>query len=262
MTGPDLAVQDHDEQGVSEAMACYVYGIVPCGTAGLSENVAGLDDSRVELVEHGEVAAVVGQVNTDRPPGRKAELVAHSRVLDACATAGAVIPVRFGSFLPDRATVISELLQPNHDRFAVLLADLADRKQFSLRARYNEAAVLAEVVAERPDIAHLREVTRELPEEAAYAERVRLGELVAQALEGKREADTQNLLDVVLPHTVAYHVRAGTGVDHMADIAFLVQTDQRQAFEDAAEAVAEAMHERARLRLLGPMAPYDFVAEE
>jgi hypothetical protein len=51
-------------------------------------------------------------------------------------------------------------------------------------------------------------------------------------------------------------------VDHMADVAFLVDVEQREAFEDAAEAVAEAMQERARLRLLGPMAPYDFVAEE
>ena len=32
-----------------------------------------------------------------------------------------------------------------------------------------------------------------------------------------------------------------------------------EAFEDALEAVAEAMHERVRLQLLGPMAPYDFV---
>jgi hypothetical protein len=255
-------MQDHDTSGLPEGVACYVYGIVPAARRDVPGDVTGLDDTPVELVVHGEVAAVVGGVTIDRPPGRRAELVAHSRVLDAVAAASAVIPVRFGSFMPSVAAVVEELLGPNHDRFTALLADLAGRAQFSIRARYNEAAVLAEVVAEQPEVAHLREITRGLPEEAAYPQRVRLGELVSKTLEAKREADTAIMLDAILPHTVAYHVRAGSDLDHMADVASLADVDQRQAFEDAAEAVAEAMHERARLRLLGPMAPYDFVAEE
>jgi hypothetical protein len=258
--GPTM--QDQDTSGLSEGVACYVYGIVPAQWQPDADGVRGLDDTPVDVVRHGDVAAVMGHVNVDRPPGRRAELVAHSRVLDSVAASSAVIPVRFGSFMPSPTAVAEELLEPNHDRFAALLADLAGRAQFSLRARYNEAAVLGEVIAEQPEIAHLREVTRDVPEEAAYPQRVRLGELVSKALEVKREADTQIMLDIVLPHTVAYHVRPGGDVDHMADVAFLVDVEQREAFEDAAEAVAEAMQERARLRLLGPMAPYDFVAEE
>jgi hypothetical protein len=258
--GDDLVTVDRET--TDQEMVCYVYGIVPADSPGISDDVTGLDDVAVDLVRHGEVAAVVGRITQDRPPGRRTDLVAHSRVLDAFAAVGAVIPVRFGSVLPDRTAVTHELLEPDEERFAGLLADLAGRFQFNLRARYNEAAVLAEVVSEQPEIAQLRERTRDLPEDMAYADRVRLGELVAAALEAKRERDTEILLDVVLPHTVAYHLRAGTGVDHMADVAFLVDADHRGAFEDAAEEAAEAMHERARLRLLGPLAPYDFVAEE
>lgn len=256
---------DHDPVDTvapSQDMACYVYGIVAADTTGLPHDITGLDDANVDLVEHGEVAAVIGPITVDRPLGRRVDLVAHSRVLDAFASVGAVVPVRFGSVLPDATAVATELLEPNHDRFAGLLADLAGTSQFNLRARYNEAAVLAEVVAEQPEVASLRERTRDLPEGAAYGDRVRLGELVARAMDAKREADGQILLDVVLPHTLAYHVREGSGIDHMLDVAVLVGADQRQAFEDAAESAAEAMHERVQLRLLGPLAPYDFVAEE
>jgi hypothetical protein len=57
-------------------------------------------------------------------------------------------------------------------------------------------------------------------------------------------------------------VHEGAGVDHLLEAAFLVDDDRRNRFEDALESVAEAMHERAAVRLLGPLAPYDFVAGE
>jgi hypothetical protein len=180
-------------------------------------------------------------------------------VVDALAAAGTVVPAQFGSVLADRTSVVEDFLTPNAERFAGLLADLAGRAQFTLRATYNEHAVLAEVVAEHPEIAALRQRTRDLPEDAAYGDRVRLGELVARAMEAKSDDDGRVILDAVLPHVAAHHVRPGAGVDHLLDVAFLVDEDRREEFEDTLEALAEAMHERARLRLLGPQAPYDFV---
>ncbi|MGZ6079630.1 MAG: GvpL/GvpF family gas vesicle protein [Myxococcaceae bacterium] len=246
----------HDS--LPEHLACYVYGVV-AGDADVPGGLTGLDDGEVELVRHGDVAAVVTVIEVERPPGRRKDLLAHSTVLDALAGAGPVVPVQFGSVLPDPASVVEDFLAPDADRFAELLEQLTGRSQFNLRATYNEAAVLAEVVAEQPEVAHLRQITRDVPEEVAYGDRVRLGELVASALEAKREYDAGILLDAVLPHVVDHSVRNGAGVDHLLDVAFLVDDEQRDAFEDALESLAEAMHERARLQLFGPLAPYDFV---
>ncbi len=239
-------------------LACYVYGVV-AGAQQIPGDLAGVDDGAVELVGHGDIAAVVSEIEVERPPGRRKDLVAHGTVVDTLATAGPVVPVRFGSVLPDRASVVEQLLAPDHDRFTGLLGELRGRAQLNLRATYNEAAVLAEVVAEQPEIAELRARTRDLTEEAGYADRVRLGELVARAMEAKRDHDAGIILDATLPHAAAHNPRAGSGVDHLLDVAFLVDDDRRQAFEDALESMAAAMHERARLRLFGPLAPYDFV---
>jgi hypothetical protein len=88
---------------------------------------------------------------------------------------------------------------------------------------------------------------------------VRLGELVARAMEAKREVDAQIILDAVLPLSSAHRLRSGSGIDHVLDVALLVDDDQRDRFESTLEAVAEGVHERVRLRLMGPLAPYDFV---
>lgn len=242
-------------------LGCYVYGIVPATSPGLPDGVTGVDGAPVELVRHGDLAAAVAVITVERPPGRRADLVAHSEVLDAFAASGPVVPVQFGSVMPSPQAVVEEVLAPEEDRFRHVLAELTGRAQFNLKATYLEEVVLAEIVSEQPEVAELRERTRDLPEEAAYADRVRLGELVARAMEVKHDLDSQVLLDAVLPHCAAYRPRPGSGVAHLLDVAFLVDDDQRAAFEDTLESLAEAVHERARLRLLGPLAAYDFVGE-
>ena len=42
-------------------------------------------------------------------------------------------------------------------------------------------------------------------------------------------------------------------------MALLVDDERRGELEQHLESLAEAVHERIRLRLMGPMAPYDFV---
>jgi hypothetical protein len=244
--------------GLPEHLACYVYGVVG-PDAGLPAGLTGLDGADVALVRHGDVAAAVSVIEVERPPGRRKDLVAHSTVVDALAAHGTVVPVQFGAVLPDPTSVVEDFLDAERDRFSGLLEQLTGREQFIVRALYDEAAVLAEVVAEDPEVRRLRDATRDVPEEEAYSDRVRLGELVATAMEAKRQADSAVLLDAVLPHVTAHHERPGSGVDHLADVAFLVDDDRRAAFEEALESHADAVQGRVRLQLFGPLAPYDFV---
>ncbi|NIS35730.1 MAG: GvpL/GvpF family gas vesicle protein, partial [Actinobacteria bacterium] len=212
----------------------YVYGVVATGAV-VPDGLSGVGGTPVDLVEHGGIAAVVSDLPSARPLGRRADLMAHGTVLDGVAAAQAVVPVRFGSVLPDVSDVVSELLQPHAEQLRELLDELADRKQYTLRGRYDETTVLAEVVAENPAIAELRERTRGLPEDATYYDRARLGELVAHALAGKREADGRAILDRLLPHAVTYRLRDGARIDHLVDAAFLVAADEQGAFDRAAE---------------------------
>lgn len=237
----------------------YVYGVVPAATSIPPDLPAGVAGAEVGLVTHGDVAAVVSAVDPDQPTARRADLVAHSGVLDGLADPGPVLPVRFGSVLQDEDAVVRDLLESDHDRLRAMLDDLSGHVQLSVRASYDEELVLAEVVTEDPDVAALRERTRDLPEDASYAERIRLGELVAGAMEAKRETDGSALLAAVLPHCAGHRTREGSGLGHLLEGSFLVHRDRRAGFEDALEGVAEGLHPRARVQLLGPLAPYDYV---
>jgi hypothetical protein len=238
-----------------------VYGVVSAPTGRVPPGLAGIDDAPLDLVVRGDIAAVVGEMRLDRPPGRRADLMAYSRVLDALADSGAVVPVRFGSVLPDAASIVDDVLAPNEAWFVDLLEQLTGRRQFTVRAAYHDQVALVEIVRADPRVAELRQRTRDLAGDAGYADRVLLGELVARAMEAKVEVDAGILLDAIVPFTAAHRVTLGSGADDVATITVLVDDDRRGEFEQQLEDLAEAVHERIRLQLVGPTAPYDFVGD-
>src|SRR5262245_9015982 len=104
----------------------------------------------LELVPHGNVAAVVRSVDDAQIEDRRRQISDYNTIVDGLASAEPTIPVRFGTVVPDRDTVVRELLEPQAAYFAELLAELRGRAQYNVRALYHEDVVLAEVVATDP----------------------------------------------------------------------------------------------------------------
>jgi len=247
------------QQSEDGSVAIYVYGVAS-SDVDLPVDLIGLQNQRVELVERDALVALVGPVSSAVTLGRREHIMAHTAVLDRLIDSADVIPARFGTVLED-LDAVQRFLATRDDRLRTILRDLAGCFQFVLRAQYDEEVVLREIVAEEPDIARLRNETRDLPEEASYSARLRQGELVAQALERKRAKDVDAVLEVVGPHAVSFTHYDGGGPDHLLAMALLVRRSQRAVFEEAAEEAAEDLAGRAVLSLTGPMPAYDFMDE-
>jgi hypothetical protein len=239
---------------------CYVYGIVNADVEVLPQ-ARGVGDPPVpvEVVSDGVVGALVSDVDVDEPLGRPEDLLAHERLLDAVVVEAPVLPLRFGALMTDREAVVKELLVPHDDEFADALGELAGRAQYVTRARYVEQTLLAELLAENATAADLAEQLRGRSAEETLDLRQQLGEIVNREVEARREVDTGSLIDALADVTVASAVRPPTHEEDAAHVAFLVDTSREREFLDAVDAVARDWEGRAQVRLLGPMAPYDFV---
>lgn len=241
-------------------VGCFLYGMVPADVEPTAD-ARGLGDppGRVSVVTHGEIGALVSEIELDQPLGRPDDLVAYKELLDGTALEAPVLPVRFGTVLASREAV-AELLAAQQDGYLAVLAELEGRVQYVVHGRYVEQALLTEVLEGNPEAASLRDQLRGQPEEATVDIRIRLGELINQAIEAKRAADTQLLVEALTPAAVASVLRPATHEQDAAHVAFLVETDRRAEFEGAVDELAGRWAGHATLRLLGPLAPYDFVA--
>jgi Gas vesicle synthesis protein GvpL/GvpF len=114
---------------------CYVYGIVPHDVEPVP-GALGVGDpaGQVQVVRHGEIAALVSEVNVARPLGRPEDLRAHQELLDGTVTTVPVLPFRFGAVMTDAGAVAEELLAPQHEEFAAALEDSTGAPSPSSRA--------------------------------------------------------------------------------------------------------------------------------
>ena len=240
----------------------YVYGIVDSAEPVPSDLPSvGDGDAKVRLATRGGLSALISEVMLNRPLGKREDLLAHERVLEAVAGDRTVLPMRFGSVVRTEEAVVDELLAPHHEHFESVICELSGLVQFTIRGRYVDSAHLREIVQEDAEIRELRAALQEVDDEAGYADRLRMGELVNEAVERKRAADAETLVEALKPGVVATAGHQVAGEDGAVDMAFLVERQRRAEFERAVDELGEQWRERVRLRLIGPLAPYDFLPE-
>lgn len=238
---------------------CYVYGIVPADVEPAGD-VLGVGDppGRVQLVRHGGLAALVSEVDLTARLGTPEDLRAHAQILDATVVEVPVLPLRFGTVMATRDAVAADLLAAYQEAFAAALKKAEGRAQYVVKGRYVEQAVLAQALVEIPEAARLAKQIRGKDPDATRQARIGLGELIDKAIVAKRAADTRALGEVVAPHCVASVVREPTHELDAVHVALLVEITRQNELEQALSDLASDWEGRIEIRLLGPMAPYDF----
>ncbi|MDF3313581.1 GvpL/GvpF family gas vesicle protein [Rhodococcus sp. T2V] len=259
MTSPEDTEPDGDDEGTAAAStAIYVYGIVPADVQP-DDDATGIHDAPIDIVTHGEIAALVSEIDPGRRLGTPADLQAHARILDGTSHVAPVLPLRFGAVVSDRDAVINGLLADHEDEFASALDKLEGFAQYMVKGRYVQETILREIVDDSPKATSLLEEIRDQPEELTRDARMALGEIIGHALEAKRNADTRTTLEILSPLTDTADVRDPTHDEDAMQIAVLFEVDRQGELEHTVGELAERWDNRVTMRLLGPMAPYDFI---
>ncbi|UCM87007.1 GvpL/GvpF family gas vesicle protein [Streptomyces marincola] len=240
-------------------MSTYVYGIARAGSPRLlPDGLTGVGDPPrpVRALRAGGLVAIA----SDCPPGlrpKRRDLFAHQRVLTVVSAGGAVLPLRFGSVSADDAAVRAALTEHaalHHQQ----LDSVADRVEYNVKAAHHEDVILRRVVAESPEIRRLNEATRSGG--AAYQDRLRLGELVADAVREREESDARAVEEALRPH--AGDSRPGPdGTGRVVNVSYLVGRDEAAGFLAAVDRLREESPQ-LDLRVSGPLPPYSFVRME
>jgi hypothetical protein len=236
----------------------YVYGVMGAA-AGERPSSPGIDEQPVEVVTRGELAAIVSDAPSLPVKANRRNLRAHSQVLSEAVAGTCVLPVRFGVVMPSRQAVEQELLGARADQLSAQLEAFAPYVEVDLRALCPEEDLLRSVLAERPDIRDLQESVRERSEEASYYDRIRLGELVAQAVSAKREAAADRIAAELEPLAAKEHHGEALHEQMLANLAFLVERDRLAEFDAAVERLGTELPDEVRLSYVGPLPPHNFV---
>ncbi|WP_243754394.1 GvpL/GvpF family gas vesicle protein [Labedaea rhizosphaerae] len=241
----------------------YVYGIVPADVE-IDSEARGVGDppAKVTTVRSGDIAALVSEIDPDRPLGTPEDLATHARLLDGAASEVPVLPLRFGAVVSNVDAVSEELLEANREGFLEALQQLEGKAEYIVKGRYVEKAILNEILEENPALAELRESIKGKSEDATRNERIALGEKIGQAIAAKREADSRRMAEALASLDVQLSPRDVTEEQQAVHLACLAETERQDELESVVDELAAEWEGRVEIRLLGPLAAYDFVVTE
>jgi Gas vesicle synthesis protein GvpL/GvpF len=245
---------------VSASTNTYVYGVVPAANARRWPKAAGVDGASrpVRTIVEGELAALVSDIDADRTPGRREDVEIHRRVLSKAIQRSTTIPMRFGIVMPDDDTVRERLLERHAAELTELVNSLEGRIQMSVKAFYADDALLRDVLGANPDLARQSAELGPPDDPADQAARVRLGELVAQAVDARRAEVESALVDELSALADDVQVDPPSGERGALNAQLLVRRDRRPELDEKVHELGEVLEGDLAFRYVGPLPPYSF----
>lgn len=233
----------------------YVYGVVRAGSIG-GLAVKGIADRPVSTIERGGLVAIASELAGELRVRRR-DLHRHLEVLEATHADTTVVPCAFGMVLQSRQAVEDELLTARREELLALLKRFEARMQLNIRAFYDEERVLREVVAESSEVSRLSQQSRALGD-AAHLSNIRLGELVASALDERRAVDGRRVFDRLVAEADDVAVEEAP-LPIVLKASFLVSRNRSGRFDAALEELATSEGPRISFESIGPLPPTAFV---
>jgi hypothetical protein len=246
--------------------ATYIYAIIPTGDQVVFD-VAGVDDYHDEVysVPYRDLAAVVSVSPLADYRGLKRDqaaryLVAHQSVVEAVMRDFPVLPVKFGTVLPDESRV-RRLLEQGETLFRTTLERFTDRVQMEAVVLWNLSEVFQEIGNEQ-EIVQLKAKIAALSPDEAVAGRVAIGQMVKASLQRRRA----ELADRLLPplREVALDLAVNPLMDDsmVTNVALLLDRTGREALDEQLWALDDQFEGRLHFRCVGPLPPYSFATVE
>jgi hypothetical protein len=242
----------------------YLYCIVRGSEERAFDGLApvGGGDVPVHLVAAGGLGAVVSDSDVTDVETSRVNLIAHERVLEQVMAELPLLPVRFGTVTPpgDGLDDVRRLLVARRDEFSALLRDMERRVELGIKALWeDQGAVFADILAGCPPVRLLRDRIQSHPTRAGPMDRLRLGQLVKDALDLRRTAQASRIL-APLAEVATRVVENPVLLDRMiVNAAFLVERDRDQEFDRRVRELDRELAPDVRLKYVGPVPPYNFV---
>ena len=283
-TAVSAAARSTAQRAVAHAAATrrYIYCIIDCPEPTTFGPMGVGNDAEVFALPHGGIAAVVSSTAAEKLEVSRENTLAHQRVLEAVMQRGhTVLPVRFDTLAEDKpngsvdaeSRIVNHVLVQRRDEFNGLLALYRDRVELGVKGLWTDMnAVFAEIVDENDGIRLLRKKAldgasprsgmRSGPacrQAGGLPLTARLGELVKKALDAKKIAAEAELLNHLAGTILDARKNKTFGDPMFANLALLVNKSRQDDFAASLSAFEGERAGRVRLKLVGPMPPFNFI---
>jgi len=239
----------------------YLYGVLEAPAQGIPGTL-GMERQAVSAVPLREIVALVSPWQSEVVPATPENCLTHERVLAEVIKTKEVLPFEFGTLAPNLAAV-NALLRRNYSQFRRTLGRLRGAIEINVTALWHDLKVVCEeVVKAHPMIASYKREIMSRPYDQTYQDRLRIGQIVADALEAKRHSEGEKLYNNLRKRALgACQVCIGksSGDGAIFTGAFLVKRSAFADFERNLVELGSRYGSRIDFKYTDALPPYHFV---
>lgn len=205
-----------------------------------------------------DVAAVVSDAPLTRYRVSRDNTLAHQKAIETVMSEQPVLPVRFATIAEDEEKV-KRILKAEYGRFKELLVTVGDKVELGLKATFAEGVIYESILAKYESIRTLKERLASLPADRTHYERMRVGEMVEEALRVEKQFVADDVLKVLSPLAAEVKTNDLYGELMILNAAFFVPKSQEADFDRRVQGLSERYAESVHFKYVGPIPPFNFI---
>ena len=239
----------------------YIYGIIR-NSAPLNYGPIGMG-KRADLVyaiSYKGISAIVSNSPVIIYEARRVNMITHEKVLEEVMKQFTVLPVRFSTISEhnDDAGII-RILEKDYQKFDEMLDKMEGKKELGLKVLAHEAPIYESIIEKYDNIRSLRDKLINLPVDKTHYQRMKVGEMVAEALKKETENYKTLILDALSPLADDVKMNDNYGEMMILNSAFLIKNSAEPAFDEAVNILDEKYGRFMTFKYVGTLPPYNFV---
>jgi len=239
----------------------YIYGIIR-HTRTLDYGPIGIGkrSDRVYSINFNDISAIVSNSPVIIYEARRVNMIAHEKVLEEVMKQFTVLPVRFSTISEnDDDSGILRILEKEYKKFDDLLTKMEGKKELGLKVLAHEAPIYESIVEKYDEIRSLRAKLMNLPIDKTHYQRMKIGEMVAEALKKETENYKNTILNVLNPLADDVKINDNYGEMMILNAAFLIKNTSEPAFDVAVSDLDEKYGRLMTFKYVGTLPPCNFV---
>jgi hypothetical protein len=219
---------------------------------------AGIGGADVVAINQGQLSAVVSDVFCPKVRPERRHLTAHRDVLARLMADTSLLPIAFGT-IADNTPAIRKALAHHQQDLLAQLCRVEGKVEMGLRVVWDVPNIFEYFINTHPKLRAARDRFFGGEREPTHEEKIEIGRMFDGLLQDEREACAQSVEEVISPFCAEVKCCPCRTEREVANIACLVQREERAEFETHVLAAASLFDSNYAFDYSGPWPPYNFV---
>ena len=223
-------------------------------------NVLGIEGSKVYSISRGELSAVVSDAEIKEYSISRENTLTHQRIIEEIMKEYDVLPMSFGTIAESEKDIKEKILKPRAKEFLSAFEKIKGKVELNLKAIWLDMpSVFQELVKENKEIQIAKKEAARVSGIGRTNFAIEIGEIVAGALEEKKEREARDILKPLKKITEGFKENKVQLDQVIFNTAFLVLKEKEKEFDKTVSALGKKYGKTIKFIYVGPLPPFNFL---